>query len=224
MVDRWRVHDPGDGYEGKIDAVLARPPRYHHASPLQPWLSADEVASITSVVSPSPEQCDEAHRLRPRGLVHERPSMLVNVPSVPDPTIRSADDEHVLSLEVLFTPFDHPGGWEASAEPRRWLQLWSTMIEDDLDDLLVDWRVMTPEDYDAHFSMRRGHTPSYAGSPLAALLGRPKELTRYATDIDWLFLCGAGTFPGAGIFGASGRNAAVVVGRRLGVSPVEEAA
>jgi phytoene dehydrogenase-like protein len=63
--------------------------------------------------------------------------------------------------------------------------------------------------------MHRGHTPAYAGSPLAALLGRNRELTRYRTPIDGLYLSGAGTFPGAGIFGAAGRNAADAVRRDL---------
>jgi len=31
--------------------------------------------------------------------------------------------------------------------------------------------------------MHRGHTPSYLGSPLAAFVGRPPELTRYRTPI-----------------------------------------
>ncbi|MDH3292967.1 MAG: NAD(P)/FAD-dependent oxidoreductase [Acidimicrobiia bacterium] len=224
MVDRWRDYEPGDGYESKIDAVLARPPRYRYANGLAPWMNAGDVATVTSVVSPSPEQCREAHRLRADGLVHERPTMLINVPTILDPAMRSAGGKHVLSLEVLFTPYAHPGGWKTSAEPRRWLDIWGTMIEDDLDSILIDWRSMTPEDYAEQFAMHRGHTPSYAGSPLAALLGRPRELTRYATPIDGLYLCGAGTFPGAGIFGASGRNAAAMVGRRLGTRSVLEAA
>ena len=63
--------------------------------------------------------------------------------------------------------------------------------------------------------MHRGHTPSFAAAPLAALVGRQRETTRYRTPIAGLYLSGAGTFPGAGIFGASGRNAADVVERDL---------
>ncbi|MEM7287876.1 MAG: hypothetical protein AAF480_16105 [Actinomycetota bacterium] len=77
------------------------------------------------------------------------------------------------------------------------------------------WRAMTPDRYEAEFSMHRGHTPSYAGAPLAALLGRERELTRYRTPIDGLYLSGAATFPGAGVFGAAGRNTADVVRQDL---------
>jgi phytoene dehydrogenase-like protein len=77
--------------------------------------------------------------------------------------------------------------------------------------------VVTPVDYERAFGLRRGHAPSYPGGPLAALLSRRDgELTRYATPVAGLFLTGAGTFPGAGVWGVSGRNAAAVVLRHLG--------
>jgi phytoene dehydrogenase-like protein len=47
------------------------------------------------------------------------------------------------------------------------------------------------------------------------LLGHPRELTRYRTPMAGLYLTGAGTFPGAGVSGAPGRNAADVVRRDL---------
>ena len=43
------------------------------------------------------------------------------------------------------------------------------------------------------------------------LLGRNREQTRYQTPVRGLFLTGAGTFPGAGVWGASGRNTATAV-------------
>lgn len=73
------------------------------------------------------------------------------------------------------------------------------------------WRVMTPENYENEFSMHKGHTPSFGASPLNTFFGRDKELTRYKTSIDGLYLSGAATYPGAGIVGISGRNAAHVV-------------
>jgi phytoene dehydrogenase-like protein len=36
-------------------------------------------------------------------------------------------------------------------------------------------------------------------------------LSRYRTSVKCLFLTGAATFPGAGVWGASGRNAAATV-------------
>jgi len=70
---------------------------------------------------------------------------------------------------------------------------------------------MTPDVYERDFHMHKGHSPAYASSPLATLFGRQRELSRYKTPVSGLFVTGAGTFPGAGIFGASGRNAATTV-------------
>ena len=120
-------------------------------------------------------------------------------------------DGHVLSLEVLWTPYALPGGWRGSAEPQRWLDAFAGMVQPGFGDAVRRWRVVTPEDYEADFSMPRGYAPSFGGGPLAALVGRDRELTRYETPVAGLYLTGAGTFPGAGVWGASGRNAAQVV-------------
>jgi phytoene dehydrogenase-like protein len=136
--------------------------------------------------------------------------MMVNVPSRLDPDMQPDPDQHVLSLEVLFTPYTLPGGWPGSDEPQRWLDVLSGLMEPGTLNV-KRWRAMTPDRYEAEFSMHRGHTPSYAAPPLVAFLGRQRETTRYRTPINGLYLSGAGTFPGAGVFGASGRNAADAV-------------
>jgi phytoene dehydrogenase-like protein len=123
----------------------------------------------------------------------------------------------VFSLEVLRTPYGLRGGWAGSAEPQRWLDGFASLVAPGFADGIRRWRVVTPEDYERDFSMDCGYAPSFGGGPLAALVGRDRELTRYETPVGGLFLTGAGTFPGAGVWGASGRNAAAVVLRRQGV-------
>lgn len=214
LVARWRAEPTHDGYESKIDAVLETLPRYRFAEVIEAVTPVD-VMEPTVVVSPSPEDLTEAHELRSQGLVAPRPTMLINTPSVLDPTMTPDGGGHVLSLEVLFTPYALQGGWPASPEPARWLDLWRAMTTDPDGVDVRAWRAMTPDRYEAEFAMHRGHTPSYAGAPLAALLGRQRELTRYRTAIEGLYLSGAATFPGAGVFGASGRNTADVVRRDL---------
>jgi phytoene dehydrogenase-like protein len=73
------------------------------------------------------------------------------------------------------------------------------------------WRAVTPLDYESDFHLPRGHATSFAGGPIAAFFGKPQELTRYRTSIKGLYLTGAATFPGAGVWGSSGRNAALTV-------------
>jgi phytoene dehydrogenase-like protein len=210
LIDDWRRRPVSDGYESKIDAVLTGLPEWQGTSDLAGLVGGADLLGPTTLISPSPEQIAEAARLREDGRVHPLPSMMVNVPSVLDPDMQPEPDQHVLSLEVLWTPYDLEGGWPGSDQPARWLDVLAGFMDDSL---AVDrYRAMTPDRYEAEFQMHRGHTPSYAGPPLVAFLGRNRETTRYrCPPIDGLYLSGAGTFPGAGVFGASGRNAADAV-------------
>ena len=128
-----------------------------------------------------------------------------------DDTMRTGDDGDVFSLEVLYTPYRLAGGWDGSVEPQRWLERFATLVEPGFLDGVRRWRVVTPLDYERDFNLTRGHAPSFSGGPLGALLREDRELTRYETPIDGLYLTGAATFPGAGVWGASGRSAAHVV-------------
>ena len=69
---------------------------------------------------------------------------------------------------------------------------------------------MTPDRYESEFHLPAGHAASFAGGPLAALRNPNPEMTKYETAIHGLYLTGAATFPGAGVWGASGRNCATV--------------
>jgi phytoene dehydrogenase-like protein len=136
--------------------------------------------------------------------------MLVNVPSLADPSL-APPGRHVFSLEVLLTPYRRPGGWAGSPEPRRWLETFARLCEPGFLESVVDWRAMTPDVYEREFHLPAGHAASFSGGPLAAVRNRDPELTHYETTVPGLFLTGAATFPGAGIWGASGRNCATVV-------------
>ncbi len=216
LVDRWRVRPVLDGYESKVDAVTTAVPRLLAEAALTARHPGLDPVAPTMVVAPGPDDLADAHRGRTEGRVAARPTILANVPSVLDPTLRTDDGHHVVSVEVLFTPYALQGGWPGSPEPERWLDLWASFFEPGARDDIDRWRVMTPDRYEREFSMHRGHTPSYSGSPLSALLGRlgrQRELTRYRSPIQGLYLSGAGTFPGAGVFGAAGRNTAAAVAR-----------
>jgi phytoene dehydrogenase-like protein len=216
-VARWRSMPVHDGYESKIDAVLSALPEPLHVGRLRsalPGLAGADLLGPTAVISPSPEDLAEAHRLRASGTVAARPTMLLNIPTTVDEAMMTVPGEHVLSLEVLFTPYAHD--WSVSGEPQRWLDILEGLCEPG--SLRIDrWRAMTPDRYESEFSMHRGHTPAFAGSPLDTFLARPPELTRHRSSLAGLYLSGAATFPGAGVFGAAGRNAAAAVAGDLGI-------
>ncbi len=214
-VQRWRNRYIDEGCASKLDAVLTGLPRFKGADRLEARLPGLDICNPAMIVSLRPDELETANRLREEGLASDRPTLVMNYPSVLDAEMSPGDGRHVLSLEIFFTPYSVPGGWSDSKEPERWLELWAGLMEPGALDLVESWRAMTPDRYEAEFSLHRGKTPSYDGSPLATFLGRPRETTRYRTPIPGLYLSGAATFPGSGIVGAPGRNTADVVERDL---------
>lgn len=208
-VARWQALPQHDGYESKIDAIVQGVPVLRDVG---------EPTGATVVVAPSMAEVDRGFHLMHEGRILERPGLLVNVPTVLDPTMAPTDhpDRHVLSLEVLFTPYRVEGGWPGSSEPARWLELLDGLCEPGLLDSIVEYRAMTPDVYERDFHLPAGHATSFAGGPLAVFRAKDPELTAYETAVPGLFLTGAATFPGAGVWGASGRNCAGVVLERLG--------
>jgi phytoene dehydrogenase-like protein len=76
--------------------------------------------------------------------------------------------------------------------------------------------VLTPPDLEAHFGLREGAVSQGAMMLDQILFMRPVAgASRYAMPVDGLYLCGAGTHPGGGMTGLSGRLAAhAVLARR----------
>ncbi len=201
LVSRWRARPQEAGYESKIDAVLDAAPRLR---------GLEDPPAATTVVAPSLRDIHRGFELMAHGRVLPRPALLVNVPTLLDPSM-APPGRHVLSVEALFTPYAITGGWPGSPEPGRWLDLVAGLCEDGLRPSIREWRAMTPDVYERDFHLPAGHATSFAGGPLAALRSPDPELTRYETAVDGLYLTGAATFPGAGVWGASGRNCAAVV-------------
>jgi phytoene dehydrogenase-like protein len=118
-------------------------------------------------------------------------------------------------LEALFTPYNFVDGWESREEPSRWLSLFDTLLTEPLTPRISSWRVKTPAHYESEFFLPQGHATSFSGGPMSIFFSQQPELSRYTTPIKNLYITGAATFPGAGVWGSSGRNAAQVVLRSL---------
>jgi beta-carotene ketolase (CrtO type) len=213
LVERWRGIPHHEGYESKLDGVITDLPHLRGVERAAEVLGLDQPLAGTVIVAPSLAEIDRGHGLMQRGDVLRQPGMFLNIPTVVDPTM-APHGQHVLSLETIYTPYRLTGGWPGSSEPRRWLDQIATLGDGRWLDTLGEWRAMTPDRYESEFHLPAGHATSFAGGPLAALRPPNPELTRYETALDGLYLTGAATFPGAGVWGASGRNAATVVLRR----------
>lgn len=221
MVERWQATRVRDGYASRIDAVVsgAAPPRVGVSDSLFRRLGVDEPAVATTVVHPGIDALVRNHWELGPGRVAWRPGLVLGVPSAFDASLRTGPEgDHILGMEVLWTPYALAGGWEASDEPRRWLGFLDKLCGPGTVDRVRTWRALTPPDYEREFGLLRGRTPSFPGGPLAALRARDPERSRYRTPVAGLYLTGADTFPGTLVWGAPGRNAAAVVlaGRSVG--------
>ena len=177
LIESWRKAEVKEGYESKVDAIISAVPRLRSLDEGQfARLGVDEPAIGTMIVAPSLADIAAAHRLAEDGRIADRPMFFVNVPSVLDESMR-VDDNHVLSLETLYTPYSLRGGWETSHEPERWLQRLATLVEGDFESTILRWRAMTPLSYEREFNLPSGHATGFGGSPLSAMLGRHPELT-----------------------------------------------
>ena len=210
LVQRWRSIPHSQGYESKIDAVMSAVPRFRNVDDQVFERLGVDVSGCTVAIAPTLADMHRGYELMQSGRILDQPGLLVNVPTVLDPTMAAAG-RHVLSLEAIYTPYDFLGGWGDRAEPERWMQHYASLVDESFRGSIHDWRVMTPATYETEFFLPKGHATSFAGGPLAALRNKNPELTRYETTVPGLYITGAATFPGAGVWGASGRNAALVV-------------
>ena len=210
LIRRWQSIPHSQGYESKIDAVMTGVPQYRNLDAGVFEKLGVNAEACTAAIAPTLADMHRGYELMSRGEILEQPGLLANVPTVLDPTMAPAG-RHVLSLEAIYTPYNFTQGWTDDLEPMRWMHQYSNLVDDAFLDSIEQWRVITPATYEREFHLPQGHATSFAGGPLAALRNKNPELTRYETPVNGLYITGAATFPGAGVWGASGRNAAMVV-------------
>ncbi len=76
-------------------------------------------------------------------------------------------------------------------------------------DAVVHYEVLAPPDLERIFGLVGGSIfQGEQGLDQMAFMRPSPLLARYATPVDGLYLCGAGTHPGGGVMAAAGHNAA----------------
>jgi beta-carotene ketolase (CrtO type) len=209
MIARWKAKPHVAGYESKLDVVAGELPRLSAIDDAAfRSLGVADPQSATAIISPSLDEMARLHALMQAGRIGERPMLFLNLPDVLDADMRPRTGDRIVSLEVIYTPYAIAGGWPGSGEPDRWLDALGALVQPGWRESVREMRAMTPDVYEREFHMPQGHATAFPGGPMAALLNREPELTRYETPVRGLYLSGAATFPGAGVWGASGRNCA----------------
>jgi phytoene dehydrogenase-like protein len=164
------------------------------------------------VIAPNLDYVECAFNHAKYGEFSQRPIMEIVIPSIADKTLAPAG-HHVLSAIVQYAPRHLKGGWAAgkSAFTDSVLDLLERYAPD-IRSKAVMAELLSPEDLEKEFRMSGGHWHHGELSMDQFLMVRPVPgAAQYATPVNGLYLCGAGSHPGGGVMGSAGRNAARVI-------------
>lgn len=201
LSDRLRI---GDGIGVAIRLLTDRPPAYDGDT-------APSDRGMTLLVR-SRQQLRAAAADWLSGNPSVDPPSLVMTPTVSDPTL-APPGRHVVTVWSQWAPARPLGGdWDAQrdavadrvlADVERWAP--------GLGDSVVDRLVQTPLDLERELDLVRGDV-MHLDMTIDSLFGlRPLPGWGRRTPVGGLYLAGASTHPGGGVWGASGRAAARVV-------------
>lgn len=144
------------------------------------------------------------------GVLPSSPAMMWAAPSALDP-VAAPNGGGTVWLSA-FVPTRLSGReWDRATEEEaadRTLDGFARITGTDLRPLTIDRRVIGPVGWQQRIGAPGGN-PNHLDLTLDQLFGwRPPGVSGYRTELPWLFLTGAGTFPGGGVSGLPGRNAA----------------
>ena len=180
----------------------------------------NECHRAATFIAPSVEALSEAFAEYSNGYNPKTPGLMVALHSSTDRSL-APPGKHSLVLETRYTPYKLYGlSWMKSdrqQEAERLLSIYGKYCPD-VEDLVEDSRAMAPQDMEADVMIPQGNFMHADMSYSQMFENRPAPglLNGYEVDsISNLFLCGAGTFPGGGVSGIPGRNAANQILKKL---------
>jgi phytoene dehydrogenase-like protein len=164
------------------------------------------------VIAPDLQYVERAFNHAKYGEVSTHPVAEITIPSVRDSSL-APKRQHVLSAIVQYAPYELKEGWSDAAAG----------FKDQVFDLLEQYapgirkqilhsELLTPLDLEREFRMTGGHWHHGELALDQFMMLRPVPgAAQYASPVDGLYLCGAGSHPGGGVMGSAGRNAAQAV-------------
>ncbi|HZN55755.1 MAG TPA: NAD(P)/FAD-dependent oxidoreductase [Candidatus Polarisedimenticolaceae bacterium] len=164
-------------------------------------------------ISPTLAYLERAYDDAKYGEFSRHPYMDVVIPSMIDPGM-APPGRHVMSIFVQYAPHDLNGGWNDAKREAFGDAVVETLARyaPNLKSLILHRQVLTPDDIERITGLSEGNIfqGELALQQLFFLRPVPRWAT-YRTPIEGYWQCGAGTHPGGGIMGASGRLAAAAI-------------
>jgi phytoene dehydrogenase-like protein len=168
-------------------------------------------------ISPSVAYLERAYDQAKYGEPSSQPYMDIVIPSLLDPGM-APPGKHVMSIFVQYAPYHVNGGWTDARREALGDSVVDTLSQyaPNLKGAILHRQVVTPADIERIVGLTEGNIFQGELSLQQMFFLRPVPAwAKYRTPVAGLYQCGAGTHPGGGVMGASGRNAAL---RILGVA------
>jgi len=164
-------------------------------------------------ISPGVEYMERAYDDAKYGRFSRRPYIDIVIPTLTDPSV-APPGKHVMSCFVQYAPYHlKEGSW-----PDRREEFGDTVVDTlseyapNLRNIILHRQVLTPWDLEREFGLTEGNIFHGELALDQLLFMRPVPgWAQYRTPIKNLYLCAAGTHPGGGVMGASGRLAALEI-------------
>ncbi|MEK6687121.1 MAG: NAD(P)/FAD-dependent oxidoreductase [Gemmatimonadota bacterium] len=164
-------------------------------------------------ISPSLDYLERAYDDAKYGEFSRNPYMDVIIPSMIDPTM-APPGKHVMSIFVQYAPYALNGGWTDARREAFGDAVVNTLARyaPNLKERILHRQVLTPLDMERITGLTEGNIFQGELALHQLFFLRPlSQWARYRTPIEGYWQCGAGTHPGGGIMGASGRLAALAM-------------
>ena len=195
------------GSSGKVNLALAGLPNFTCMPGEGPHLRG----AIS--ISPSVEYLERAYDDAKYGEFSRHPYMDIVIPSMIDPNM-APPGKHVMSIFVQYAPYDLNGGWTDAKREAFGDAVIDTVSRyaPNLKSLILHRQVLTPLDIERMTGLSEGNIFQGELALQQLFFLRPlPQWSNYRTPIQGYWQCGAGTHPGGGIMGASGRLAAMEI-------------
>ena len=198
------------GSSGKVNLALAGLPNFLCMPGNGPHLRG----AIS--ISPSLDYLERAYDDAKHGEFSRYPYMDVVIPSMLDPGM-APPGQHVMSIFVQYAPYELNGGWNDAKREAFGDAVVNTLARyaPNIERLILHRQVLTPHDIETITGLSEGNIFQGELALQQLFFLRPvPRWAKYRTPIEGYWQCGAGTHPGGGIMGASGRLAALeILGR-----------
>ena len=195
------------GSSGKVNLALSELPNFTCLPGVGPHLRG----AIS--ISPSLDYVERAYDDAKYGEFSKHPYMDVVIPSMIDPGM-APPGKHVMSCFVQYAPYALNGGWDDRKREAFGDAVVDTLTQyaPNLKSSILYRQVLTPADIERVTGLSEGNIFQGELALHQLFFLRPAaSWAKYRTPVRGLYQCGAGTHPGGGIMGASGRLAALEI-------------